>query len=39
MFVVAGSKLSERISGTLPNVLPSVLYQHNAETFLANKQY
>lgn len=39
VFAAVESKRSKRISGTLPNVLPSILYQHNAETFLANGQY
>lgn len=34
-----GSELSERISGTLPNALPSMPYQHDAETLLANRQH
>lgn len=39
VLVVVRSKLSQRISGTLPNALPSILYQHSAETFLAYRQH
>lgn len=38
VFVVIGSKLSQRISGTLPNVLPPIRYQHSAQTLLAYRQ-
>lgn len=39
VFAVAKSKLSIRISGTLPHVLPSILHHPNAEMFFANRQY
>lgn len=37
-FVVVGLKLSQRISGTLPDALPPRRYQDVAETFLARRQ-